>query len=208
MRTDALRAGIDLLPYNSFRDFRTQLRIWNSKFSGAIPLYDINGKARDFTRLSASEVIGCILNWSALPGGSRHHWGTEIDVVDGAVMPPGYQPKLLPEEVAPNGLFLPLHQWLDCHMTEFGFFRPYLRENGGEVLHLVVERFEHLEPMEEIVSQSVYDYQRCKQHITWLVALPQQYAFDVIPAISGSKFQSVESRQHAALRQIPRLPKG
>ncbi|MHC8361904.1 M15 family metallopeptidase [Pseudomonas sp. LS2P72] len=131
MRSDALRAGIDLLPYSSFRDFRTQLRIWNSKFSGAKPLFDINGKARDFTRLSASEVIGCILNWSALPGGSRHHWGTEIDVVDGAVMPPGYQPKLLPEEVAHDGLFLPLHQWLDHHMTEYGFFGPYLRDSGG-----------------------------------------------------------------------------
>ena len=34
MREDAKKAGIDLLPFSTFRDFRTQLRIWNGKFSG------------------------------------------------------------------------------------------------------------------------------------------------------------------------------
>ncbi|MFC4922674.1 hypothetical protein [Delftia deserti] len=34
MRNDAKKAGIDLLPFSTFRDFRTQLRIWNGKFSG------------------------------------------------------------------------------------------------------------------------------------------------------------------------------
>lgn len=131
MQSDARRSGVDLPPYSSFRDFRTQLRIWNSKFCGAKPLFDINGKARDFTRLSESEIISCILNWSALPGGSRHHWGTEIDVVDGAVLSPGYVPQSLPHEVAPGGLFFPLHQWLDRHIAEYGFFRPYQRDNGG-----------------------------------------------------------------------------
>jgi LAS superfamily LD-carboxypeptidase LdcB len=29
MREAARRDGIDLQPYSSFRDFRTQLRIWN-----------------------------------------------------------------------------------------------------------------------------------------------------------------------------------
>jgi LAS superfamily LD-carboxypeptidase LdcB len=131
MRSDALKAGIDLLPYSSFRDFRTQLRIWNSKFSGAKPLYDIDGKVRTFAGLSSSEIISCILNWSAVPGGSRHHWGTEIDVVDRAVMPSGYLPKLLPEEAAPDGIFSSLHRWLDSHINEYGFFRPYRHNNGG-----------------------------------------------------------------------------
>ena len=58
-------------------------------------------------------------------------WGTEIDVVDGAVMPPGYKPRLLPAEVAEGGLFAPLHRWLDAHIHEHGFFRPYARFQGG-----------------------------------------------------------------------------
>ncbi len=131
MREAAGRDGIDLLPVSSFRDFRTQLRIWNGKFSGRKPLYDMQGRARDFTLLTPTEIIHCILNWSALPGGSRHQWGTEIDVVDGAVMPPGYSPQLLPEEVAPGGLFWELHQWLDANLATYGFFRPYRYFKGG-----------------------------------------------------------------------------
>lgn len=131
MREAARRDGFDLLPFSTFRDHTTQLRIWNNKFSGKKPLYDIAGVARDASLLSPDQIIDCILNWSALPGGSRHHWGTEIDVVDGAAMPPGYAPKLLPEEVQPGGLFHPLHRWLDEHMAAYDFFRPYRFYKGG-----------------------------------------------------------------------------
>ncbi len=131
MREDAKRAGIDLLPFSTFRDFRTQLRIWNLKFSGKKPLYDIDGNLRDITSLSDIQIVDCILNWSALPGGSRHQWGTEIDVIDGAAMPIGYKPKLLPEEVKPDGVFYPLHQWLDENIATYGFFRPYKFFRGG-----------------------------------------------------------------------------
>lgn len=131
MRSEARSAGIDLVPFSTFRDYRTQLRIWNNKFTGKKPLYDMNGRIRDFGALSPAEVIDCILNWSALPGGSRHQWGTEIDVVDGAAMPLGYEPRLLPEEVAPGGVFWNLHRWLDENMARFGFFRPYKYYKGG-----------------------------------------------------------------------------
>jgi hypothetical protein len=46
-------------------------------------------------------------------------------------MPPGYKPRLLPDEVAEGGLFAPLHRWLDAHLHEHGFFRPYSRFQGG-----------------------------------------------------------------------------
>ena len=131
MRRAAADAGFDLVPFSTFRDFETQLRIWNGKFSGKKPLYDIDGNVRDYVSLSPSQRIDCILNWSALPGGSRHQWGTEIDVVDGAAMPTGYQPKLRPSEVTPGGIFYPMHQWLDENMARFGFFRPYRSYQGG-----------------------------------------------------------------------------
>lgn len=131
MRADAMRVGFNLTPFSTFRDYRTQLRIWNGKFSGKKPLYDIDGNVRDFSKLSPHEVIDCILNWSALPGGSRHQWGTEIDVVDAAAMPPGYEPKLLPEEVRPGGIFHPMHCWLDANIGRYGFFRPYKFFKGG-----------------------------------------------------------------------------
>ena len=131
LREAAAVDGFDLRPVSSFRGYAMQLRIWNDKFSGRKALYDIDGHPRDRSGFDEETIIRCILNWSALPGGSRHQWGSEIDVVDGNAMPPGYAPKLLPEEVRPGGLFAPLHRWLDAHIGAFGFFRPYAREQGG-----------------------------------------------------------------------------
>ncbi|MBW8757407.1 MAG: M15 family metallopeptidase [Burkholderiales bacterium] len=131
LRAAAARDGIDLRPYSSFRGYDAQVRIWSAKFSGRAPLYDLCGRPRDRAGMGEDDVIGHILDWSALPGASRHQWGTEIDVVDGAVMPPGYKPQLLPAEVADGGLFAPLHRWLDAHIHEHGFFRPYARFQGG-----------------------------------------------------------------------------
>lgn len=131
MRSEASFSGFDLIPFSSFRDFKTQLRIWNHKYLGKKPLYDIDGVVREHSDLSEEQVIGHILDWSALPGGSRHQWGSEIDVVDAASMPRGYSPKLLPEEVRDGGIFHPLHRWLDDNIHRFGFFRPYKLFKGG-----------------------------------------------------------------------------
>ena len=131
MRAAAQKDGIDMQPFSTFRGFNTQLRIWNHKFAGKKPLYDEYGRVRDRSAMSEEEIIRHILDWSALPGGSRHHWGTEIDVVDAAAMPLGYRPKLLPEETGEGGIFRPLHQWLDENLHRFGFFRPYQKQQGG-----------------------------------------------------------------------------
>ena len=131
MREAAFVDGIDLVPFSSFRDFRMQQRIWNGKFLGSRPLYDDDGRVRDRSNFTEDDVIYSILNWSALPGASRHQWGTEIDVVDRSAMAPGYVPKLLPEEVRPGGVFEAMHRWLDGHIHHYGFFRPYSSFQGG-----------------------------------------------------------------------------
>lgn len=131
LREAAARDGFELLPYSSFRGYAAQRRIWEMKFGGLAPLYDIEGRVRDRSGFDEDEVIRRILDWSALPGASRHQWGTEIDVVDGGAMPPGYKPRLLLEEVREGGLFAALHRWLDEHMHAHGFFRPYARFQGG-----------------------------------------------------------------------------
>jgi LAS superfamily LD-carboxypeptidase LdcB len=105
MRDAAAAVGIDLSPRSSFRDFDTQLAIWNSKWSGEKPLYDRRGALLERERLSDSQVVDAILCWSAIPGGSRHHWGSDVDVIDAARVPSGYQVELLPGEYAPQGMF-------------------------------------------------------------------------------------------------------
>lgn len=131
MRDAARQEGIDLVPRSSFRDFQTQLAIWNRKWTGQRPLYDRQGALVDRARLSDSETVDAILCWSAIPGGSRHHWGSDIDVIDAAAVPPGYTVELVPSEYGSDGIFARLSQWLDANMRRFGFFQPYRTDRGG-----------------------------------------------------------------------------
>jgi LAS superfamily LD-carboxypeptidase LdcB len=125
LRRAALAAGFDLKAVSSFRDFDRQLSIWNGKYSGEKPLYDAHGRALDASRMSPSERIAAILLWSALPGTSRHHWGTDLDLIDAAAIAPGYRVQLTAQEFAPAGPFGPLAAWLDMEAERFGFFRPF-----------------------------------------------------------------------------------
>lgn len=131
MRAAAARDGIDLVPVSSFRDFDAQLRIWNEKYRGERTLYDRSGTRLEPAALNETELIDAMLCWSAVPGASRHHWGTEIDVVDNNALPSGHGVKLLPIEFGPGGPFGRLSDWLDAHMHAHRFFRPYRNDRGG-----------------------------------------------------------------------------
>jgi LAS superfamily LD-carboxypeptidase LdcB len=131
MRYEARLAGIDLLVVSAFRDFNRQLAIWSAKFNGQRPLLDRSGTEINRTKLYESALIDAILIWSALPGASRHHWGSEIDVLDAAALGPGARAQLVPEEFAAGGRFERLNGWLDSNMQRFGFFRPYATFRGG-----------------------------------------------------------------------------
>jgi LAS superfamily LD-carboxypeptidase LdcB len=121
----AQAAGFDLSPLSSFRAFERQLAIWNAKFSGARPLYDAAGVELDALRLGPSERVDAILLWSALPGASRHHWGTDVDVIDARAVTADYRVQLTAAEFSLGGPFAPLTEWLEVHAPQFGFFRPY-----------------------------------------------------------------------------------
>src|SRR5262245_20758049 len=103
LRAAATADGIDLAVTSGFRDFATQLRIWNEKFQGLRPLYDRGGEPLEYSTLAPAQRVEAILHWSALPGGSRHHWGTEIDVFDRRAV--DARPKLIPAEYGLEGPF-------------------------------------------------------------------------------------------------------
>ena len=88
-------------------------------------MYDAAGGVLDARQLAPSKRVDAILLWSALPGASRHHWGTDVDVIDASALPPGYRVQLTAAEFAPAGPFGPLAEWLEAHASRFGFFRPY-----------------------------------------------------------------------------------
>ncbi|HEU0225146.1 MAG TPA: M15 family metallopeptidase [Steroidobacteraceae bacterium] len=131
MRARARQAGFDLLPLSSFRDFDRQRAIWNAKYRGERRAVDRRGRPLDMASLAPGERVEAILLWSALPGASRHHWGTDLDVADGGVIAKGYQPRLETGEFRRGGVFAPLSAWLERHMNRFGFYRPYVRRGGG-----------------------------------------------------------------------------
>jgi LAS superfamily LD-carboxypeptidase LdcB len=130
LRRAALDEGIDLQAASSFRDFARQLAIWNGKFSGERPMFDASGLKLDAESLPPRARIDAILLWSALPGASRHHWGTDLDLVDRNAGEAGTI-KLTREEFAPGGPFARLDLWLTANAPRFGFFRPFQGVRSG-----------------------------------------------------------------------------
>jgi LAS superfamily LD-carboxypeptidase LdcB len=124
LRRAAGAAGFGLEAVSAFRDFQRQIAIWNGKFSGDRPLHDANGLLLDAQQMSPAERVMAILLWSALPGASRHHWGTDLDLVDARV-PPGTKAELVAGEFAVDGPFAGMSVWLEEHAARFGFFRPF-----------------------------------------------------------------------------------
>ena len=125
-------AGLALRVASGFRSFERQLAIWNAKARGARPVLDDQGRPRDLSVLGERERMYAILRWSALPGASRHHWGTDIDIWDAAAVATDYRLQLVAAEYAPGGPFFALHAWLTRALgagTEF--FRPYATDTGG-----------------------------------------------------------------------------
>jgi LAS superfamily LD-carboxypeptidase LdcB len=125
LRRAAAAEGFDLKPVSAFRDFDHQLAIWNGKFSGARPLLGADGRPLDALGMSPAERVDAILLWSALPGASRHHWGSDLDLIDARATPPDYRVQLTREEFTAGGPFAALADWLQVHAPRFGFFRPF-----------------------------------------------------------------------------------
>ncbi|WP_102795083.1 M15 family metallopeptidase [Bowmanella denitrificans] len=122
--------GLDLV--SSYRDCQRQLAIWNAKWLGQRPVLDINSQVLPMESLSDKQKLYAILTWSALPGASRHHWGTDMDLYDKAsVQQSGRTFQLVSQEYAAEGPCYALCCWLDSYAEDFGFFRPYAKYQGG-----------------------------------------------------------------------------
>ncbi|MDN0087489.1 M15 family metallopeptidase [Yersinia nurmii] len=151
MQQAAKDAGLNLQPASTFRDFERQLAIWNGKFRGERPVLDQNSQPLDISGISEGERCVAILRWSALPGASRHHWGSDLDIYDPTLLPEGKKLQLEPWEYEAGGYFYSLTQWLSANMADFGFYRPFVEDSGGvavEPWHLsyrpLAEQAEHL----------------------------------------------------------------
>ncbi|NAX23350.1 M15 family metallopeptidase [Vibrio sp. V39_P1S14PM300] len=130
LRQAALDAGYNFHIASGFRDFERQRVIWNNKMAGQAAILDADSQPLDPATLSERDKVFAILRWSALPGGSRHHWGGEFDVYDRDALPSGTSLKLEPWEYF-DGHQSGFYQWLKSNLSGFGFFFPYADDLGG-----------------------------------------------------------------------------
>lgn len=126
----ATAAGFKMEIASGFRDFARQRAIWNGKFSGELPILDSDSQPLDKARLSDDDKVMAILRWSALPGGSRHHWGCDFDVYARNLLPPEVSLQLEPWEYL-QGHQHEFYLWLKANLDQFGFFFPYQKDMGG-----------------------------------------------------------------------------
>jgi LAS superfamily LD-carboxypeptidase LdcB len=116
---------------SGYRSFDRQLLIWNEKVLGKRKILNEQGELLNRDDLSDLECMKAILLWSALPGTSRHEWGTDMDVIDACAVPEGYEAELTLEESF--GVFGKFHKWLDAQIESdksFGFKRVFLKGMG------------------------------------------------------------------------------
>ncbi len=162
----ASNVGFDLQVASGWRSFDRQLAIWNKKARGIAVVLDNDEKPLDIQGMSEGQLVLSILRWSALPGGSRHHWGSDIDVFDKKAMPLDYQLQLTKSETVQGGVFSDFYQWLNAELAKpsADFFRPFLTDKGGvapEPWHLsyqpLAQTFEQTlssDALYELISQS------------------------------------------------------
>lgn len=104
----AKKCGVDLEIISGTRSFAHQRSIWErkwrlEKYAG----WNNADKARD------------ILLFSSMPGTSRHHWGTDIDL------------NALNNEYFAEGKGKDVYHWLKTHASEYGFHQPYTSKQNG-----------------------------------------------------------------------------
>lgn len=112
MKAAAAMENIDIEVVSAYRSFDRQREIFE-------------GKYQRFTSegLSPSEALEKIIEYSTIPGTSRHHWGTDIDIIDARPTRP--ENVLQPRHFHGKGPFCKLKEWLDIHAESYGFFEVY-----------------------------------------------------------------------------------
>ena len=111
MRAAAKSEGINLVIRSATRNFDYQKGIWERKWTGQTKIE--NGKDASVAYPDHTDRALAILRYSSMPGTSRHHWGTDIDL------------NSFDNEWFAQGEGLILYNWLVDYGPAFGFCQPY-----------------------------------------------------------------------------------
>lgn len=113
MHQAALNDGVNLKIMSATRSFNTQKWIWEAKWEGK---KKNGGKFLPASLKNPVERSLTILKWSSMPGSSRHHWGTDIDL------------NSLNNSYFENGQGLKEYEWLQNNAGRFGFCQTYTKK--------------------------------------------------------------------------------
>lgn len=116
MKKAAYSDGIDIKIVSSYRGFYRQEEIWERKYQ----------KYTEENGMQPLEAIDKIIEYSTIPGTSRHHWGTDIDIIDGYRKTEG--DVLVPSKFETDGPFEDLKKWMDDNSREYNFHLVYTNE--------------------------------------------------------------------------------
>ena len=116
---------------SSYRSYEHQQSIWNRKYQGQLPVLDANENKVEIDKLEPLEKIQAIMLYSALPGASRHHWGTDFDIFPSAAIEKGHQVQLVASEFNAQGVAAEFELWLKDILPLTNFFRPYDKFQNG-----------------------------------------------------------------------------
>lgn len=103
--------NINLVVRSATRNFDYQKGIWERKWKGEAKLSNGENAMTAYEDENARALK--ILEYSSMPGTSRHHWGTDIDLNN------------FNNEWFESGEGLALFTWLENNAEKFGFCRPY-----------------------------------------------------------------------------------
>ncbi|MCV6629582.1 MAG: D-alanyl-D-alanine carboxypeptidase family protein [Flavobacteriaceae bacterium] len=114
MKSAAYEDGISLKVVESYIDFETLALQWDIAFIEA-------NEGRKLPEKIIDEMVETI----PIPGTSRHHWGTEVDLIQDLRT---YQGEALQiEHFEPDGAFFEMHQWLQKNAADYGFYMVYTK---------------------------------------------------------------------------------
>lgn len=127
------RAGHDLAVASAWRSYQRQASIYNAKARGERRVVDDHGAPLARALFSDRDWLFAVLRFTALPGTSRHHWGSDLDVYDATALGAATL-QLEAWEYTAGGPFAALTAWLDERIAADdaeGFYRPFAVDCGG-----------------------------------------------------------------------------
>ncbi|HMQ47086.1 MAG TPA: M15 family metallopeptidase [Saprospiraceae bacterium] len=111
MQEAAQKDGVQLQIRSATRNFDYQKSIWEGKWTGNRTIESGQNAAKAYP--NAKDRALKILEYSSMPGSSRHHWGTDMDL------------NAFTNEYFESGQGLKIYNWLVDNAPAYGFCQPY-----------------------------------------------------------------------------------